>query len=973
MATRVQPIDHRVTFTEYTLGSDETGEVEDERGNLDLFTLQFRDAATERAYRFVGFRQWHSGKMRLLWALYCIAEAIFAVETLVGYPGAREGDESGGVVNTTLAIAHGCAASFGLLMLCVAASEWGQQSLIKERISPPLAATVLLGTFLAQSIFDSSGMVLLSGAAFTVSVALLCSLMFVEVIGAFAVFSITFTMLKLATPDVFVDSQPGIHHVWLLSFFACALAYLVAMIERVAFSTVRVMQAQHDSLANVMTTVVDPLIAVDSTGHIKASNPAAARLLGCTPAQLSFLDLDDLLVGGARKGEHVSFSTLLQRLNREDEAVVAGPQSMYASAASAPPTPARSYGLQGQRVDVRHRDGSHIAMSLSLGRSVQSKKPFYIVCLHDMSEYVRQKEQLERANVEREVLNRSTRTRREFLRYIFHEVRVPFNALIVGIETLINDLSKGSTSPASRMAREKESLETLTIMQEQSTAMRRILDDVLNMQKIEEAQFKLEKAPVQLRKMVFGVIRTFHQACVNQNITLEMEPDECPALDVIADQPRLQQVISNLMSNAVKFTPEYGTIKVRAYKVLEKKDSKSTLTPAPRSGARTPMSATSDGMAKLPPLRSSGAMASVAETKEDPVSGTMLPRGGGAGGPSDVSVATGLSATMGSAAPSLVVSTPPTAFSFDDEGGAASPKLPTEVTIRISVTDSGVGIRPEDRARLFTPYVQISAGELQKGKGTGLGLSIAKHIVEQHGGKIGCNSEPGVGSEFWLEIPFRIVYNAEVSRPMSTAHHKLKAPKRLGRRMKSPNRSSKSTSGGGTPAHSSMSDASSRSLRDRVLEDSKAEGSSPTRSRLASSGARSEASERSVEPPTVLLVEDSVANQKLTGRLIRQMGYGCDIAENGQVCLDMILPAIDRGEECPYPLIFMDREMPVMNGHQATRALRARGLDVPIIAITGNALQEDREQFLAAGATEVLTKPVRAADLRSVLATLMVE
>lgn len=115
--------------------------------------------------------------------------------------------------------------------------------------------------------------------------------------------------------------------------------------------------------------------------------------------------------------------------------------------------------------------------------------------------------------------------------------------------------------------------------------------------------------------------------------------------------------------------------------------------------------------------------------------------------------------------------------------------------------------------------------------------------------------------------------------------------------------------------------------------------------------------------PDILLVEDNPVNQKLAVNILRKAGYGVDVAENGLVALDMV-------QRHPYRLVLMDMMMPVMDGLEATRRIRdaetERGAGrTPIVAMTANAMQGDRERCLAAGMDSYLSKPIKAEALQA--------
>ncbi len=103
----------------------------------------------------------------------------------------------------------------------------------------------------------------------------------------------------------------------------------------------------------------------------------------------------------------------------------------------------------------------------------------------------------------------------------------------------------------------------------------------------------------------------------------------------------------------------------------------------------------------------------------------------------------------------------------------------------------------------------------------------------------------------------------------------------------------------------------------------------------------------------ILLVEDSMLNQKMMGKLLQRYKLTYEIANNGQEAVDRVVTRMER-----YHMILMDKEMPIMDGHAATMAIRKVGNSVPIVGLTGNALDEQRVEFLACDADAVLTKPL---------------
>ena len=115
--------------------------------------------------------------------------------------------------------------------------------------------------------------------------------------------------------------------------------------------------------------------------------------------------------------------------------------------------------------------------------------------------------------------------------------------------------------------------------------------------------------------------------------------------------------------------------------------------------------------------------------------------------------------------------------------------------------------------------------------------------------------------------------------------------------------------------------------------------------------------------PSILIAEDNMINQKVIERMVQKLGYRADLVANGKEALDALSRA-------PYGLVFMDCQMPEMDGFEACREIRNRDLPtsrIPIIAITANAMKGDRERCLAAGMDDYVSKPFKQDDLKNVI------
>ena len=240
---------------------------------------------------------------------------------------------------------------------------------------------------------------------------------------------------------------------------------------------------------------------------------------------------------------------------------------------------------------------------------------------------------------------------------------------------------------------------------------------------------------------------------------------------------------------------------------------------------------------------------------------------------------------------------------------------PGQVLLHFAVRDTGIGLSDAQREQLFQAFQQADSSITRKYGGSGLGLVISKRLAELMGGRIGVDSKPGVGSSFW--------FTACLGLGRSST-----GPQRLG----------------------GVSDGPQRELAD----DSAQTPQPPTG--LPPADALSPAAE--LLGARALLVEDNELNQEVATEFLQALGLQVDLAENGAVALEML----QQGE---YDVVLMDMQMPVMDGLSATRAIRQLpGLQqLPILAMTANAMAGDRERCLAAGMNDHVAKPVDPAEL----------
>ncbi|MEC5127212.1 ATP-binding protein [Verrucomicrobiales bacterium BCK34] len=232
--------------------------------------------------------------------------------------------------------------------------------------------------------------------------------------------------------------------------------------------------------------------------------------------------------------------------------------------------------------------------------------------------------------------------------------------------------------------------------------------------------------------------------------------------------------------------------------------------------------------------------------------------------------------------------------------------------LAFSVEDSGCGMSDEEQKVLFTPFVQAKAG-IRSSEGTGLGLAISKSFVELLGGELEVNSAPGVGSKFTFSVFCREVSGDEVSSQVAVHALPKSVPCSIGN----------------------------------------------TSEPVSIPGKESQRSGK----PTVIIADDQPENRLLVVKLLKSAGYRFVEAVDGQ-------DAIDKCKVCSPDAILMDVRMPGTDGLAATRTIRKMTeleKQPYIIALTGNAFEEDRELAKSAGCDGFLAKPFRLDELLEML------
>ncbi|KZT58102.1 hypothetical protein CALCODRAFT_468890 [Calocera cornea HHB12733] len=559
-------------------------------------------------------------------------------------------------------------------------------------------------------------------------------------------------------------------------------------------------------------------------------------------------------------------------------------------------------------------------------------------------------------------------SKRRFVSYIFHEVRVPLNTAALAFQNL-KSAEAFKEDEADTHETEIHALEASLSM------MQQVLDDVLDLQRMDSGRFESSPRPFPLHRAINSMLGNVRVATTAKHINLQIELDEGidqlgdPAMGerhlwIVGDEIRLRQVVTNLASNAIKFTPDGGSIKVvtkllRVYKPTppstpvgqkllhvhpfqEKSAAQQLIEQQPTMVFRFEVHDSGPGV-KPSDMASSRLFTPFAQTNVGKNSGT---KGSGLG----LAIVKQIITLSGGRLGVKSRKGHGSCFWFELSYRLA---LPDEVRNEKEMSTS---LLPPPPPSFYAPQ-RPPLAQLTDRRKESYASSQYSPIEERNE-----HDDP--------EIPPDLLPPAEY----------LNMPPVLNLPPQSP---------GWTITEGAISNASSNVP---LLQQSTSEGrgtdllrptiditqglkpppanvspsSEPPLSPLSS--AISPAVPEGTDPLRILVVDDDPLTRTLMTRMLNRLGCVVETAEDGQEALDILLGSAEANRPAQlFDMISLDNAMPVLSGEEAVRRLRSEGRGDLVIGCTGNALQQDQSAYVSAGADKVLTKPIMLKDLKAML------
>lgn len=535
-----------------------------------------------------------------------------------------------------------------------------------------------------------------------------------------------------------------------------------------------------------------------------------------------------------------------------------------------------------------------------------------------------------------------------FIANISHELKTPLNG-ILGMASVCMEEDD--------LARIKQSL---NLLYKSGDLLFHLLEDLLNFSKNQIGhQLSLDEKEFRLGDIRSQVLAIFDKQVREGQIIFSVEfsgaeiiePDQTvernsmeeklPVLGpkgvgrlkdmcLWGDQHRILQVLINLVSNSLKFTPAHGRVSVRIRCIGEADGSDES--------RASSFSRNTSSFHGRPKHRGGSLSNNSTISKDTQVPGTALSIN-----PLDPKIAPHLFSAERSPTPPPLNAKP---FLFEFE-----------------VEDTGPGIPEHMRTRVFEPFVQGDLGLTKKFGGTGLGLSICQQLANLMGGAITMTSTIGAGTTFMMRIPLKYTKN----RPSSTASSSVNS--RAASIVSAEGGETRRTSLPQTTAEAKASvlDPQPRlvGLSQPFFATTPKAGSAPTADHQMKAAEKVRAGQGEGKL-RVLVAEDNPTNIEVVSRMLKlEDVYNVTIAKDGQEAYDLVKANMESNAH--FDLIFMDIQMPNVDGLQSTRLIRQMGYSAPIVALTAFSDESNVKNCMESGMNEFLSKPIRRPALKRVL------
>ncbi|KAK4121061.1 hypothetical protein N657DRAFT_134867 [Parathielavia appendiculata] len=413
---------------------------------------------------------------------------------------------------------------------------------------------------------------------------------------------------------------------------------------------------------------------------------------------------------------------------------------------------------------------------------------------------------------------------------------------------------------------------------------------------------------------------------------------------VWGDQHRILQVIINLVSNSLKFTPPGGKVnlRIRCVGEVEPSGDESRTSSFSKAGSNRP------GRSR----HRVGSGSTNSATSNKAGHGPISPVKGG--------TALSINPVDPRATPHVQVR---------ERSPTPPPPGARTYLFEFEVEDTGPGIPEHMQQKIFEPFVQGDLGLSKKYGGTGLGLSICSQLATLMGGNISLKSTPGVGTTFTMQIPLKYIKD----RTSSTASSSLASrPPSVGSATEGDNARN--------PVSRTSVDLQSHQTPPATVLDQQPRlvglsqpffATTPNRplskeDQMAAID-RAMANKNGQGKLRVLVADDNSTNIEVVSRLLKlEDVYDVTIAKDGQEAYDLVKANMEKNQQ--FDVIFMDVQMPNLDGLQSTRLIRKMGYSAPIVALTAFSEESNVRECMESGMNEFLSKPIRRPALKQVLA-----